>query len=91
MAMDNLRLGSAIAATIQSFRQPVGTEISVSLLEEMWQEIAQDIIDEIKDHADIVLQAGDIIVPGGGLADSFGGPISGSASNASVTIEGQIE
>lgn len=91
MALSNTRLGSAIAATIQSFRPADGTAISISALEQMWQEIAQDIIDEFKNHADINLAAGDIEVPALGLFDSTSQPVTGQAVNAPKILTGKIE
>jgi len=91
MAMDNMRLGSAIAATIQSFKPADGTKVTASLLEQMWQAVAQDFIDEVKNHADIVLEGAEINIPAAGLLDSMAAPVTGAATNAPATQSGKIE
>lgn len=84
MAMSNTRLGSAIAATIQSFKPAAGTQITTTQLEQMWQAIAQDFIDEVNNHADITLNAADIPVPAAGIIDSNTGACTGQAVNAAT-------
>lgn len=91
MPMLNTRLGTAIANTIRSFRPAPGAEITDAQLEQMWQAVAQDIIDEVNNNADIVLEGGEIPVPGAGLIDSVSGPVTGSATNGPITISGKIE
>lgn len=91
MPMLNTRMGSAIAATIRSFKPNPGEKITDAQLELMWQAVAQDIIDEVNNHADIELDGGEIPVPGAGLIDSTSGPVTGSAVNGPTTISGKIK
>lgn len=89
--MDNMRLGAAMAATLKSFRPNPGTAVTDGVLTQMWQDVAQDIIDEINNHADIVLEAADISVLPGTFKDSLNNPVTGTGNNDAVTLEGKIE
>lgn len=60
MAMDKDVLGTAIAATIKTFRQSDGTQVTDLILENMWKAVADDIIEHIRSEMDIVLAEGDI-------------------------------
>lgn len=82
MALDGNRLGTAIANTIRSFRPAAGVAVSDAVLEQMWQAVANDIVNEIKTNGDIDLEAADITVPALGLFDSVPAPVTGSASSA---------
>lgn len=82
MALDANVMGSAIAATIQSFKPAAGAKVTESQLEQMWQAVSADIINHFKANLDIEFSAADIPVPGLGLLDSTGGAVTGQAENA---------
>ena len=93
MALSNTRMGSAIAATIKSFRPNVNgsDKVTDGQLETLWQAISQDIIDEFTDNADINLSASDIPVLPGSFKDGSSLPVSGQGENDAVLLEGKIE
>lgn len=93
MPMDKDRLGSAIAATIKSFRPPDGTAVTDATLVSLWQAVANDIITEIKTNADIDLSLGDILVPGAsGLTSTAPGtPVGGTGQNDAVVLSEKIK
>ena len=59
MALDNTRLGSAIAMQVQAARPADGSELSNADLTAIWQQVAQEIIDEIKNNAVVTVQTAD--------------------------------
>ena len=92
MALDGNRLGSAIAATILSFRPAANVKITDAQLEQMWQAVGRNIVDEIEQNADIVLDIGDIKIPGssGLISSSPGNPVTGIGLNDAVTLSSKI-
>lgn len=89
MAMDKARLGAAIKAFIDS-TNPNAAGLTSAEQEELLgfcTGIGECIINEIKNHAQINLQASDISVPSAGLVSaSPGAPVTGQAVNAPGTI-----
>jgi len=68
-----------------------GCSDSDSVLEQLWQAVSQDIIDEINNFADIKLALGDLKVLPGTFQDSIPAPITGKGDNEAVTLTGKIE
>lgn len=72
MALDGDRLGTAIAATIQSFKPAPGTAITEAQLEQMWQAIGREIVKEFEDNAEITTTVAVTqvtgVTPGGGVS-----------------------
>jgi len=56
-----------------------------------WTAICKGLLTHIKTSADINLGAGDIVVPGLGLLDSFALPVTGAAASSAVILPGKIQ
>ena len=59
MALDNARLGSAIATALQNARPGEGVTLSDADLETLWQNIAAEIVNEIKNNGEVTVQTSD--------------------------------
>lgn len=93
MALDKDRLGNAIADKILTFAGIPPGAGDEAQLRAMWKAIAEEIIDEIKQHADIVLLTGDVQVLPGTFAENLpvpNTPITGQGVNNAVTLEQKI-
>lgn len=92
--MDKARLGAAIRTFISTTNANYATMTADEKAELLTfcEGIAECIVDEIKNHAQINLLAADINVPSTGLVSAApGAPVTGAAANAAGTIaEGRI-
>jgi hypothetical protein len=93
MALDKDRLGDAIADRVLSFAGIAPGAPDEAQLRQLWKAIAEEIIDEIKLHADIVLGTGDVQVLPGTFAENLpvpNTPITGQGVNNAVVLEQKI-
>jgi hypothetical protein len=85
MALDGNRLGSAIwAAILASKPTPGTTVVNNAYLENMWQAVGREIINEIVTNGEIRLEAGDVSIPADGYLDGEAMPVTGTALNAAT-------
>jgi len=91
--MNKDRLATAIVTAIQGLSPSWGLltpgEQAIALT--YWKAIANEIINEIKDHADIELMASDISILPGTFEDSLNAPITGLGENDAVILTEKIK
>jgi hypothetical protein len=92
MPSDQARLGNAIVSALKGagfYPSGAGAAEARSIAE--WTVISGAILQELKDHMDIQLMAGDIKVDPGSLIDSStSAPIAGVAINEAATLSGKL-
>ena len=59
MALDSARLGAAIAGKVQAARPADGSEMSDADLIGVWEQVAQEIINELKNNGVVTVQTSD--------------------------------
>lgn len=92
MSLDKNRFGAALWARIKveagPFTPGIGATQDAQGLQ-IWTAIADEIIKEFDINADIVLAAADIHVTPGTFANG-GGPVTGQAEIAAITLTGKL-
>lgn len=90
MALNKDRLGDAIVDRILTFSGVVPIPADETQMRNLWKAISEEIIDEIKNFADINLATSDIpVLPG--TFQAGGNPVTGVAVNDAVVLGGKIE
>ena len=59
MALDSDRLGNAMAAKVQAARPADGTEVTDANLQDVWKQVATEIINELKQNGVVTVQTSD--------------------------------